>query len=176
MDNEKYEEVLRLAEGASRTGDWTDVLGQVFGNQGLIRQVFPDHESAIRFSQSPEYGMIVSMLVERMADEGHRPPISAIELSGICASRAADRDRWFNDIGDPLVDQLKKLTEHLDLHSDFTIHRHSLGLYFDLADFRADEIAGAIAALSDMYRAVGGDRLIIEHFEILEPDLAPVEG
>ena len=43
-----------------------------------------------------------------------------------------------------------------------------LSLFFDSRDFDAERIAAVLAELSEMYREVGGDRLVIDHVGWLE--------
>jgi hypothetical protein len=51
-------------------------------------------------------------------------------------------------------------------------------LYFDLAEFSDDEIVSILGRLSDLYRSIGGDVLVIEGTETLDPAsvLTPVEA
>lgn len=55
------------------------------------------------------------------------------------------------------------------------LHKTSdgLNLYFDFNEFSTEEISGALAVLSELYRSVGGDRLVIKKSEILEPFYEP---
>jgi hypothetical protein len=47
----------------------------------------------------------------------------------------------------------------------------SITIYLDTAEFDDEEIAGILGHLSDLYRSVGGDALIIDRTETLDPAL-----
>jgi hypothetical protein len=53
----------------------------------------------------------------------------------------------------------------------------SITFYFDTAEFTDEEIAEILGDLSDLYRSIGGDALIIDRTEALDPAviLEPVE-
>ena len=48
-------------------------------------------------------------------------------------------------------------------------HSESLSLYFDLSTFGPTEIAEVIGLLSDIYRDIGGDGLIIDDLTLFDP-------
>jgi hypothetical protein len=55
----------------------------------------------------------------------------------------------------------------------FTPPAPPLSLYFDLEEFSKDEIVEMISLLSDLYREVGGDALVIDNVSLLDPALLP---
>jgi len=48
-----------------------------------------------------------------------------------------------------------------------------LSLYFDMSEFSAAGIADVLHHLSELYRSIGGDGLIINEMTLLEPSLVP---
>jgi len=49
----------------------------------------------------------------------------------------------------------------------------TLSLYFSLSEFTEDEVVECIGLLSDLYRSVGGDGLVIKRTTLLDPAFAP---
>jgi DNA-binding response OmpR family regulator len=47
--------------------------------------------------------------------------------------------------------------------------RGPITFYFDTAEFNDEEIAGILGHLSDLYRSIGGDALVIDRTETLDP-------
>jgi hypothetical protein len=69
------------------------------------------------------------------------------------------------------------LRDHEGRFLDLRVRRRSgtmpLSLYFDVAEFSGAEIAEMIGMLSDLYRGVGGDALVIDGITLLDPALVP---
>jgi hypothetical protein len=110
----------------------------------------------------------------RAADEAARVAarVDFISLLDICGGKFPDLGNrvdpsekgplgplWRNDVperfkspGDPSIDRIAA----------------PINLYFDLAEFRDDEIVSILGRLSDLYRSIGGDALVIEGTETLD--------
>lgn len=88
---------------------------------------------------------------------------------------AQGKVKWFNEVkGYGFIeehDQRSALSGH---RPDST--RAPLSLFFDLSEFSAKDIADTIGLLSDLYRELGGEGLIIDSTAFLpEPALMPTE-
>jgi hypothetical protein len=65
------------------------------------------------------------------------------------------------------------ITAKLLAGTDSRLSAGPLSLYFDLSEFEPSDIADALGALSDLYRSVGGDGLVIDGTYLLEAAMLP---
>jgi len=68
--------------------------------------------------------------------------------------------------------------DKLQLSESFTHELESttaspLSLFFDLEEFSEQDIVEIISLLSDLYRGMGGDGLVIDRMRLLDPALLP---
>lgn len=59
------------------------------------------------------------------------------------------------------------------ISGEFYEPKAALSLYFDIGELSDSDIAEILGALSDLYRGLGGDGLVIDRMTLLDPSLLP---
>jgi hypothetical protein len=163
MSHEVYREILFEIRSISRQcgslSDFVVALNELFARE------FKTEEEFVGFFKSAEYRKFVELLVTEHGEslDPNHPEVFLQLVPDSVRSEIDQMDVECGLFGAHWGRGPSELLEAIGLTNSFKEPETGpLSLYFDLDDFNSLEIAEVLALISDIYRSLGGDALVID--------------